>query len=241
MPIKLYSDLAEWWPLLSHPSEYAEEAKRYWNALIGASPSPPRTILELGSGGGNNACHLKRFATLTLTDLSPGMLSVSRSLNPECEHLCGDMRSIRLDRLFDAIFVHDAIMYMSDEDQLRQSMATAHAHCKPGGVALFIPDVVRETFRSGTDHGGHDDPGSRRALRYLEWTFDPDPSDATFVVDFVLMLRQGAALPRVEFDRHTFGLFPRETWLRLLREVGFSPAMQDHESGQEMFVAMRSR
>jgi ubiquinone/menaquinone biosynthesis C-methylase UbiE len=66
----LYTDLAEWWPVLSVPEDYAEEAEFYRNALVSACVTPPRTVLELGSGGGNNALHLKAHFQLTLVDLS---------------------------------------------------------------------------------------------------------------------------------------------------------------------------
>jgi trans-aconitate methyltransferase len=57
------------------------------------------TLLELGSGGGNNASHMnRRFAELVLVDVAPGMLEVSRRLNPECAHVAGDMRTVRLGR-----------------------------------------------------------------------------------------------------------------------------------------------
>lgn len=65
-------------------------------------------ILELGCGGSNNAYHLKGSYQMTLTDLSESMLAVSRQLNPECTHLQGDMRVLRLGMTFDAVFVHDA-------------------------------------------------------------------------------------------------------------------------------------
>ena len=47
-----------------------------------------------------------------MTDLSAEMLAVSRTVNPECEHLRGDMRSLRLHRCFDVVLIHDAIMYV---------------------------------------------------------------------------------------------------------------------------------
>jgi len=50
-----------------------------------------------------------------LVDKSPGMLEVSRALNPECEHVEGDMRTVRLGREFDLVFVHDAVAYMAKE------------------------------------------------------------------------------------------------------------------------------
>ena len=48
---RFYSDLAGWWPLISPPEEYAEEAAFAASLLRMANP-PTRTVLELGSGGG---------------------------------------------------------------------------------------------------------------------------------------------------------------------------------------------
>jgi SAM-dependent methyltransferase len=89
---KLYAELASWFHLLTAPEDYAEEAKLYAGLLTAAADSPVHRVLELGSGGGNNASHLKAQFELTLVDRSPEMLEVSRSLNPECDHVLGDMR-----------------------------------------------------------------------------------------------------------------------------------------------------
>ena len=95
---------------------------------------------------------------------SAGMRAVSLALNPDCEHVAGDMRSVRLGRQFDAVFVHDAVCYMTTESDLQLAIETAFVHCQPGGVALFAPDFVRDTFRPGTDHGGSDDGRARPAI-----------------------------------------------------------------------------
>src|SRR5919106_5263370 len=203
---KLYDELASWWPLLSAPADYEEEAAFYAQTLIDASERRPRSVLELGSGGGSNASHMKAHFAMVLVEPSEGMRAVSRALNPECEHPPGDMRSVRLGRQFDAVFVHDAVCYMTTEADLRMAIETAFVHCRPGGAALFAPDHVRETFRPSTDHGGSD--GDSRGLRYLEWTWDPDPSDTTYLVDYAYLLRTGDVV-RVEHDRHVEGLFAR--------------------------------
>lgn len=241
---KLYSELADWWPLLSAPAEYAEEAASYQRMLLEACERSPQTVLELGSGGGNNASHLKARFKMVLVDRSPGMLRVSRALNPECEHVEGDMRSVRLGRQFDCVFVHDAVVYMTTEADLRCAIETAYVHCRPGGAALFAPDHVRENFRVSTDHGGHD--GTSRGLRYLEWTWDPDPADNLYVVDYAYLLREEDGSVRVEHDRHIEGLFARADWIRLLADVGFQPKVVpiDHSElkpGEyEVFVCRKS-
>lgn len=240
---RLYDDLASWFHLLTAPADYAAEAAFYRRVLDSSCAPPPRTLLELGSGGGNNASHLKSWYRLTLVDRSPAMLALSRSINPECEHVEGDMRSVRLGRLFDAVFVHDAVMYMTTEDDLRAVMTTAAAHCRPGGAALFVPDRTLENFTAYTTSGGHD--GDRRSLRYLEWAGEPDEGGTSYVVDFAYMLREIDGSVRVEHDRHYYGVFPRASWLRLLADAGFQPRALPWEAGgspqdpQEVFVGVR--
>ncbi len=218
---KLYQELSEWWPILSTPEDYAEEAEFYRNVILDNCDFLPKTMLELGSGGGNNASHLKRYFEIALVDLSSGMLEVSSKLNPECEHLQGDMRNVRLERQFDVVFIHDAIGYLTTEIDLARAIETACVHCKPGGVALFAPDCVRETFKPSTDHGGHD--GEGRGLRYLEWTLDPNPDDTSYLSHMVYLLRDKDGAMRCVEDRHEMGLFAHDDWIRLIRDAGFQP------------------
>jgi arylformamidase len=241
---KLYDTLAEWWPLLSPPSEYAEEAEVYRQCLEQAGDAPARTVLELGSGGGNTASHLKRHFELTLVDRSEGMLAQSRRLNPECEHLQGDMRTVRVGRTFDRVFIHDAIGYMTSLDDLRRALETAFVHLGPGGGVVVAPDDLRETFHATTSHGGHD--GAGRSLRYLEWTWDPDPSDSTYIADYSYLLRDADGEVTAVHDRHVQGLFSREEWLRVFREVGFEPlcvtvTFDQGATSLEVFGARRPR
>ncbi len=245
---QLYTKLAAWWPLLSPSEEYGDEAAFFLATLAGAlpAPHPPRrpTLVEFGSGGGSVAYHLKAHFDLTLVDRSPDMLAVGCALNPECEHLVGDMRSARLGRRFDAVFIHDAIDYMTTEADLRRALTTAFVHCAPGGVALFVPDAVRETFRPTTEHGGHDvgdsagQDGSDRALRYLLWRFDPDVTDTTYTTEFAFLLREGENV-QVERDRHICGLFARDDWLRLLHTVGFVPRALMDNYERMVFIGAR--
>lgn len=180
---RFYGDLAVWWPLISPPEEYAEEAA-FAATLLDTAWIPVSEVLELGSGGGHNAVHLKAGFSMTLVDLSEDMLAVSRRLNPECDHHRGDMRTVRLGRSFDAVFVHDAVDYMVSEADLRRAVQTAFVHCRPGGVGVFVPDATRETFEAASDHGGSDGADGR-AVRYLDWTWDPDPEDTWTLTEYV--------------------------------------------------------
>jgi hypothetical protein len=235
----MYRELAPWFHLLTAPEDYTDEAAAALALLRANVDGPLETLLELGSGGGNMASHLKREVGLTLTDLSAEMLEVSMTINPDLEHIQGDMRTLRLGRTFDAVLAHDAIVYMTAEADLRAAMTTAFDHLRPGGAALFEPDYVRETFKPGTDHGGEDGPD--RALRYLEWVTDPDPTDSSYETDYVIVRRHPDRRIEVSHDHHVEGLFPRQRWLDLLAEVGFVDATsQVDDEDRIVFAGRRS-
>jgi SAM-dependent methyltransferase len=218
---RIYADLAAWWPLISPPQEYADEAA-YLAAVLGSAQVPVHEVLDLGSGGGHVAVHLKEHLALTLVDISPEMLAVSRRLNPECAHHQGDMRTVRLGRTFDAVLVHDAVDYMTSEADLRQVIETAFAHCRPGGMALFVPDHVADGFRAAGGSGGGSDPAGRQAS-FREWTWDPDPADTWVQAEYEFQLRAADGTIEVVREKHRLGAFRRDAWLRLLTSAGFDP------------------
>src|SRR6266567_2483080 len=239
---RMYGDLAGWWPLISPPQEYVDEAA-YAAAVLGSASIPVHDVLELGSGGGHVAAHLKGRFAMTLVDISADMLAVSRRLNPECAHHQGDMRTTRLGRTFDAVFVHDAVDYMTSEADLRHVIETAFAHCRPGGIAVLVPDDTAETFNAATDHGGSDDAAGRGA-RYLSWAWDPDPADTWTQTEYVFLLRDADGSVRVVHETHRTGVFSRDVWLQLITDAGFAAdAVTEQATGgwrpRELFIGRR--
>jgi len=238
VPERLYTDLAPWWPVLSPPHEYVDEAEYALALLSDAADAPLTSLLELGCGGGHMAHWFPPELTLTLLDLSPEMIEVSRSLNPTREHLLGDMRTVRLGRTFDAVLLHDAVMYLTTEDDLRAALVTVAAHLRPGGAALILPDCVAEDWQPGTEAVAHA-LGERQASM-LEWQHSA--SGTRFLVDFAFLLKDGEGPVQSAHETHVHGLFPRETWWRLLGEVGLTlvpPALPPpHERyGEILLVA----
>jgi SAM-dependent methyltransferase len=217
---RLYSDLAWVMPLLTPPAEYAEEAQHWRTILRERLGSGRHRLLELGVGGGHNLSHLTAGFDAVGVDLSPAMLDLCRRLNPTVELHCGDMRSIRLNRRFDAVLVHDAISYMTREPDLVAVFDTAAAHLRPGGVFITSPDyfagelplprIESITHTAGTTE-----------LTYFEYTYDPDPGDACVETLMTFLIRTPDGL-RIEHDRHITGLFHRSTWLRLMAQTGFT-------------------
>ncbi|MSQ41206.1 MAG: class I SAM-dependent methyltransferase [Dehalococcoidia bacterium] len=231
---RLYKELAYLWPLISPPEEYAKEAG-YWRNALRAKLGPGRhPILELGVGGGHNLSHLTWEFQATAVDISKEMLSLSMKLNPGVEHIVGDMRSVRLGRTFKAVIVHDAIDYMLTEADLRAAFQTARAHLKEGGVFITAPDCYPENF-PGTQVWHRTFRRDGLEVTFIEYETDPDPMDTTTESMFLYLIKEQGRL-RVEQDRHVSGLFPLETWLRLLGDAGFKTEQWPypvHDDGRE--------
>jgi SAM-dependent methyltransferase len=218
---RLYGDLAGWWPLISPPGEYAQEAAYLAAVLSSTAALSVHDVLDLGSGGGHVAMHLKDRFTLTLTDISAEMLAVSRRLNPRCRHVRGDMRTMRLGEAFDAVLAHDAIDYVTTRADLAMVIETAFAHCRPGGIAVFVPDYVKDDFRALTGGGGGGDDGTGRHATFRERTWDPDPADDWVRAEYEFILKEADGTVEVIKETHRLGVFSRLTWRQLIAEAGF--------------------
>lgn len=226
---RLYSDLADLWPLMSPPENYAGEARHWRRQLLGTGPGR-RRILDLGAGGGHLLHHLTGEFDAAAVDLSEAMLAHSRRINPMVSHHIGDMRTVRLGETFDAVLAHDAVDYMTTEADLQAVFATARAHLRPGGLLIAAPDHYSDTFDPPVVHY-ETNRDAETELTYVEYSVDLDPDDTTIETTYVFFIKRGGEL-RVEVDRHTTGLFPIVTWERLLVEAGFEAARVDYPVGK---------
>jgi SAM-dependent methyltransferase len=224
----LYTTLASWYPLLTPLENYEEEATTFRKILLDAlGERPPGhrwSLLELGAGAGHNAHFFQGDFDLVLTDLSPDMLRLAARSCPGARLVPGDMRSLRLETTFDAVFVHDAVSYLRRPEELDAMLTTAAAHLRPGGVLVVAPDYVAETFAPEYEEDSVDE--GERSFRYHAWVNPAD--DEGYSVDYVYITRVGNQPPQVHQERHLEGLFSRSSWEQALRRAGFSRLPPQH-------------
>jgi SAM-dependent methyltransferase len=213
-----YNELAWTEDLLAGPEECEDQVRFFIERILAASEKPPVTLLHLGSGAGNHDTLFKRHFKITGVDISPGMLDKARILHPDIEYIEGDMRTIRLNRTFDAVVVPDSIDYMATVDDLSQAIRTAAEHLRPGGV-LLVAAKPAETFRDNNfAYVGEKDDVHVTVLEnnYIN-PYRPDTYEATVTY---LIRREGELTIRTE--RHMLGLFPLSTWERIFADEGIT-------------------
>lgn len=246
--LRLYDDLAHLWPLISPPEHYEAEAAALI-ALIdrhNKSKSGRRLgVLELGVGGGHTLVYLADHYDCTAVDISEPMLVNCRRLVPQAATYLGDMRSVRLGRTFDAVFIHDAIDYMLSEADVRQALQTAAAHLEHGGLCVIAPTYTRENFVDG-DVASDCNSTDNEQLTYFSYVHDPNPTDDIFEMILIYLIRDMRTREvQVIEDRHTCGLFSNAQWLEWMTEAGFKVRHEANDTGEEelwtLFIGVKKQ
>jgi SAM-dependent methyltransferase len=176
----VFARYARFYDLLNRDKPYEAEAAYVLARL--RSAAPVRTLLELGSGTGAHAAILAAQGLgIHGVERSADMVEIAnaRAAGFSCE--IGDVRSIRLDRTFDAVIsLFHVVSYMIADDDVAAMFETARRHLEPGGLFLF--DVWHGP---AVDHQG---PGARertfedQALRVVRRTSPQLLADKKVVV-----------------------------------------------------------
>ena len=240
---RLYYDLAYLWPILDPPEDFIEEAG-FWKAVLSKKLGAGRhAILELGVGGGHLLSHLASEFEATAVDISPQMISLSRKLNPQVEHIVGDMRSVRIGRRYKAVLIHDAVSYLLSETDISDTLETAAAHLCNGGLLIMCPDWYRETFH-GTYETDRISMKDGTSIFLEQRVSDVDPQDTLIETSFKLTFGENGDNRTIE-DIHITGLFSLETWLTLMDKMNFDaealpyPVYDDNEPGYLLVGSLR--
>jgi SAM-dependent methyltransferase len=141
----VFGNYARYYNLLYQDKDYAAEA-HYIHELIQKHCPGAGTVLNLGCGTGNHDFELARFGyEITGIDMSDDMLTAANSrlassgltISTIC-FIQDDIRTVRLDKTFDAVIsLFHVMSYQTTNDDLQAAVATAKEHLAPGGLFIF--------------------------------------------------------------------------------------------------------
>ncbi len=217
--MRLYKDLSWLWPIISPPETYVDEGEILIEKIKEYGGDSAKTVLNMGCGGGHLDWVLKKAFEVTSIDISRDMMALAKKLNPEVEYLYGDMRTVRMGRLFDAVVLHDAVIHMINMDELKSAFRTAYEHLKSGGfVVTYVEEWPEHFVQNRTAVSNHEKDGIE--VTFIENNYDPDPSDSNYECTLVYLIRRQGRL-EIETDRMTLGIFPVADWIEAMQVAGF--------------------
>lgn len=213
-----YNDFAWTEDLLADPEEYEHEVKVYVDLIEQTAVESPNTLLHLGSGAGSHDVIFKRHFTVTGVDLSQGMLNKACIKHPDVEYIEGDMRTLRLNRQFDAVAIPDSIDYMASQDDLQQTIRTAVMHLKTGGVLLVVAKIEEEFRNNNFAYTGEKD-GIHVTLFENDYITPLHPN--TYEATLVYLIRKQGELT-IHTEHQVLGLFSRAIWDEVFENAGIA-------------------
>jgi SAM-dependent methyltransferase len=141
--MSVFAHYARYYDLLYKDKDYSGETE-YVHYLLQKFGRKTKSILELGCGTGKHAMLLaEKGYTITGIDMSEQMLKSALNRNSkdtmrEIEFKQGDIRTIRLERKFDAVIsLFHVFSYQITNDDLIAAIATAKTHLNSNGIFIF--------------------------------------------------------------------------------------------------------
>lgn len=227
-----YNDLAWTEDWLADPAGYEHEVMVYVDLIKRTAAEPPSTLLHLGSGAGGYDVFFKRHFAVTGVDLSVGMLNKARKAHPDIEYIEGDMRTIRLNRQFDAVAIPDSIDYVASQEDLQQAIQTAVIHLKTGGVLLVVAKTEEIFQNNNFAYAGEKDGIHVTLLENNHINpFRPNTYEATFVY----LIRQQGELT-IHTDHQVLGLFSQAMWDEVFKNAGITMQKTNLEGIYDTYV-----
>ena len=228
-----YNELAWTDLMISGTYDVDEETELLVKTIMEYSSGDIRTVLHLGCGAGLNDYTFKKHFKVTGVDISQGMLDIARKINPEIIYHEGDMRSIELGEVFDAVIVPDSIDYMRTEDDLFSVMMTANKHLRSGGMLMVVAHPEEMFHQNNFVYTGSDNDTE---ITVYENNYIPASPGTGYEATFVYLIRRHGKL-EIYTDRHFLGLHKLQTWLDLFTRAGFEDIVQiDMDHTYERFV-----
>lgn len=191
-------------------------------------------LLELAAGTGRLTIPMAEAARDAVVglDLSPGMIARADEkrarLSPEVQgrlqFVVGDMRTVRLDRSFDAVVLaFNTLMHMTEDDDLAALLETVRAHLTDDGAFHLDLHTPYPSLMSQRDPAGRYDPQQLIDPRTRErWqvtennAYDPRTQINTMSFFYRRVDGTGAPFgPESRMDLRLRVIFPRELdrWL----------------------------
>lgn len=241
-----YKELAWTVPIITPPGSFSEVIENYCRVIKEHAAIPVQSVLHLASGAGTGDYTLKKHFQVSGVDISPEMIELASKLNPEVVYHLGDMRSIELGEVFDAVIIPDSIGYMLTVDDLQKTLHTVLRHLKPGGV-LLLSVQTKENFRENNFVFS----GSREGVRItvFENNYISAPENNYYEATMLYLIRNNGELEIVT-DRHTCGIFHLAVWRRLFAdlklhatEIGLDHVYDDYllEKGEYSMIVFVAR
>ncbi|MDE2889259.1 MAG: class I SAM-dependent methyltransferase [Gemmatimonadota bacterium] len=235
---KMWVELAPYYDVMYQWKDYRAESERVHQLIQAHRVSSGNSLLDVACGTGGHTEFLRDRYDVTGFDLNREMLKVARRKIPGVTFLSRDMTSFNLNRRFDAVIcLFSSIAYVRTYRNLKRTIACFARHLKPGGILIIEPFFTKETFVSGSIHGGTLEADGVKISRHNVSRRRGNLA----VLDFHILLstKKGTRYFR---DTHEMALFDGERFLEIMAHAGLRPRYKESGlmPGRGLYVSLKA-
>ncbi|MBI5972630.1 class I SAM-dependent DNA methyltransferase [Staphylococcus caledonicus] len=201
-------------------------------------------LLDIGCGTGSLTSKLTSIGSVTGIDLSADMLSIAVNKSNQVTWLEGDMTDFSLNTKFDVITIFcDSLNYLPDIEDVQQTFQCVMQHLDDSGIFIFD---VHTIFKMNTlfNNQCYIDENEQVFLAW-EAIAGEEPNSVYHDMNFFIKNSDGNYH---RFDEsHYQRTFDKDTYIQLLKQVGFSNietfvdfSIENHDDkGERLFFVAR--
>lgn len=233
-----FSDSAEFYDAIyTAERDYASQARRVAELVLELNPAA-QTLLDVGCGTGLHIEHLRHRFVCEGVDVSAAMLRIASHRNPGVRFHRGDMRDLDTGRSYDGLIcMFSSITYAQDLAGLERTLSRFAAHLVPGGACLIEPFIPLESWVD--EPTGHVRFADLPELAVA--AVDRAVREGRTVVREIAYAASTSMGLRQIWERHVFGLFTTEEYVKAFRGAGFEVEhdRQGFDLARGLYVARR--
>jgi SAM-dependent methyltransferase len=218
--------------------DYAAEASVIDETIQARFPGAT-SLLDVACGTGGHLAHLRERYDVVGVDLDRGMLEVARRRLPHVELVEGDMRTIALDRTFDAVTcLFSAVGHLPTVNDLRTAFTTMARHLNPGGVLVVDgwvrPDQWRDPGTTSLDVAENDEV---KVVRLTQSRRDGANTD----LEMHHLIATATGIQHV-VEHHELTLFTPDDYVGATIGAGLAAeVVESPMSGRDRYLGVRPR
>jgi ubiquinone/menaquinone biosynthesis C-methylase UbiE len=232
-----YRKLAKYYDVIYSFKNYKKESNDITRLISKYKKSKGNMLLDVGCGTGKHIQYLKLKYKCAGTDLNGEMLAIARKNIKGVEFKRRNMMNLNLNERFDVITcLFSAIGYLKTSDQLKRTFGGFYRHLNPGGICIIDAWFDKSRWHVGSVHmRAYDYAG----LKIARIGYSSIHGNMSVLDEHYVIAEKNKGVTDVA-DKSELRLTERKEFIRLLKDVGFSPILlKGAIMGRDRYVGIK--
>lgn len=219
----IYASNGRYYDLVYGWKDYEKETEIIERLITKFKVNNGDKLLDVGCGTGAHLKYMTRNYKCTGLDINSDLLAVASEKNKNIDFQTGDMINFKMDINFDVITcLFSSIGYVKTLENLEKTLKNLFIHLNVGGVLVIEPwfNKQSKSFKVNIPFLTTFEAKEVKIARLSMAKIKDDLS----IMDTHYLVAENGGVVKHFSEEHVLGLFEKDDVLKIMKNVGFSPA-----------------